>query len=138
MVSMSTTQENVQTVKVFFEALGRGDRQGLQALAAPDIEWSIPGKDWPLAGTYHGHAGMADALQKASVTLETSYPEPPQYVAEGDRVVAIGVAIGKVKATNKEFEDKWVFDITVRDGKVSRIQEYIDTQALARAAAESA
>ncbi len=26
-----------------------------------------------------------------------------------------------------------VFDITLRDGKLTRIQEYIDTQALARA-----
>jgi len=28
---------------------------------------------------------------------------------------------------------EWVFDITVRDGKVAHIREYIDTQALARA-----
>ncbi|HEX7680914.1 MAG TPA: nuclear transport factor 2 family protein, partial [Thermoanaerobaculia bacterium] len=34
---------------------------------------------------------------------------------------------------NKAFKDEWVFDITVRDGKLTRIQEYIDTQALARA-----
>jgi hypothetical protein len=44
-----------------------------------------------------------------------------------------GVATGKIYATNKPFRDEWVFDITVRDGKVARIKEYIDTQALARA-----
>jgi ketosteroid isomerase-like protein len=37
-------------VKDFFAAMG-GDRQGLLALAAEDIEWIIPGEDWPLAGT---------------------------------------------------------------------------------------
>ncbi len=58
---------------------------------------------------------------------------PPEFVAQGDRVLVIGVAAGKIKATNKPFKDDWVFDITVRDGKVKRIQEYIDTQALARA-----
>jgi ketosteroid isomerase-like protein len=44
-----------------------------------------------------------------------------------------GCRDGKIKATNKPFKDDWVFDITVRNGKLTRIREYIDTQALARA-----
>jgi uncharacterized protein len=32
------------------------------------------------------------------------------------------------------FEDDWVFAITVRNGKLAKIREYVDTQALARAA----
>ncbi len=35
-ISMST-QENVQIVKDFFAAIGRGDKQGLAALSAEDI-----------------------------------------------------------------------------------------------------
>jgi ketosteroid isomerase-like protein len=128
-----STQENVQIVKDFFAAMGRSDRQGLLALSAEDIQWIIPGKDWPLAGTHRGHAGLADLLQKASKMLETSYPKPPEFVAQGDRVLVVGVATGKIKATNKPFKDDWVFDITVRDGKVTNIREYIDTQALAQA-----
>ncbi len=31
-------EENVQIVKDFFAAMGRGDRQGLMALSAEDIE----------------------------------------------------------------------------------------------------
>jgi ketosteroid isomerase-like protein len=65
--------------------------------------------------------------------VETSFPEPPEFVARGDRVLVVGFATGKIKATNKPFKDDWVFDITVRDGKVKNIREYIDTQALARA-----
>jgi len=34
---------------------------------------------------------------------------------------------------DKPFKDNWVFDITVRNGKLTKIREYIDTQALARA-----
>ncbi|WP_221174569.1 nuclear transport factor 2 family protein [Pseudomonas fluorescens] len=37
-----STQENVQTVKNFFAAMGRGDKPGLLALSAADIEWIIP------------------------------------------------------------------------------------------------
>ena len=126
-------EKNIQTVKDFFAAIGRGDREALLALVAEDIEWIIPGEDWPLAGTHRGHAGLTDFLQKASETVETSFPEPPEYVAQGDRVLVVGVATGKIKATNKPFKDDWVFDITVRDGKLTNVQEYIDTQALARA-----
>src|SRR5665213_2305077 len=128
-----STQDSVKTVKDFFAAMGGGDKQRLLAMAAEDIEWIIPGKDWPLAGTHRGHAGLADVLQKASEEVETEFPGPPEFVAQGDRVLVIGVATGKIKATNRTFEDHWVFDITVRNGKLTNIREYIDTQALARA-----
>jgi uncharacterized protein len=128
-----STQDNVRIVKDFFAAMGRGDKQGLLALVAEDIEWIIPGKDWPLAGTHRGHAGLAEVLQKASVEVEMTYPKPPEFVAQGDRVLVVGVATGKIKATNKPFKDDWVFDITVRNGKLTNIREYIDTQALAQA-----
>jgi len=49
-----STQENVQIVKDLFAAMGRGDKQGLLALASEDIEWIIPGDNWPLAGTHRG------------------------------------------------------------------------------------
>src|ERR1700730_221736 len=133
-----STQENVQTVKDFFAAMGGGDKQRLLALAAENIEWIVPGEDWPLAGTHRGHAGLADVLQKASEEVETTYPEPPEFVAQGDRVLVVGVATGKIKATNKTFVDHWVFDITIRNGKWTNIREYIDTQALARASETAA
>ena len=128
-----STQVNVQIVKNFLAALGRRDKQGLLALSAEDIEWIIPGEDWPLAGTHRGHAGLEDLLQEANETVETFYPEPPEFVAQGDRVLVIGFAAGRIKSTNRRFEDHWIFAITVRNGKVTKIREYIDTQALARA-----
>ena len=71
------TEENVQTVKDFFAALGSGDKQRLLSLVAEDIEWVIPGEDWPLAGTRHGHAALAAVLQKASEEVETTTQSPP-------------------------------------------------------------
>src|SRR5271165_3451679 len=122
-------EENVQVVKDFFAAIGSGDKQRLLAVVAEDIEWIIPGEDWPLAGTHRGHAELAAVLKKAFEEMETSYPKPPEFIAQGDRVLVVGVATGKIKATDKTFKDEWVFDITVRDGKVAHIKEYIDTQA---------
>jgi ketosteroid isomerase-like protein len=125
------SNNHVQIVKDVFAAMGRGDKQGLLALSAEDIEWIIPGEDWPLAGTYRGHAGLADLLQKSEM-LETS-TKPLEFVVQGDRVLVVGFASGRIIATNKTFMDYWVFAITVRNGKLTNIREYIDTQALARA-----
>jgi ketosteroid isomerase-like protein len=122
-----SAEKNVQIVKNFLAALGRRDKQDLLALSAEDIEWIIPGEDWPLAGTHRGHAGLENLLQKANETVETSYPEPPEFIAQGDRVLVIGFAKGRIKATKRTFEDRWVFAITVRNGKLTNIREYIDT-----------
>jgi uncharacterized protein len=129
-ISMSI-QENVQIAKDTFAAIGRGDMQGLLALFAEGIEWIIPG-EWPLAGTHRGHAGVADLFQKAFEMVELSLSEPREFVAQGDRVLVVGFSRGRVKATNRAFEDHWVFAFTVRNGKVTKIREYIDTLALAR------
>jgi uncharacterized protein len=133
--SMSNEEENVQVVKNFFAAIGSGDKQALLALVDEGMEWIIPGEDWPLAGTHRGHAGVAAVLRKAAEEIETTYPKPPEFVAQGGRVLVVGVATGKIKATTKTFKDDWVFDITVRNGKLTKIREYIDTQALAKASA---
>ena len=126
-------ETSIQIVKDFFAAMGQYDEQNLLSLVAEDIEWIIPGEGWPLAGTHRGHQQLSAILKKASDEVEMTYPTPPEFVAQGNRVMVIGVAAGKIKATEKPFKDDWVFDITLREGKVARIREYIDTQALARA-----
>ena len=55
-------------------------------------------------------------------------------MAQGDRVLVVGFEMGRIKSTNKTFKDDWIFAIAVRDGKLKSIREYVDTQALARAA----
>src|SRR5580692_4707757 len=132
--SMSN-EENVKVVKKFLAAIGSGDNHALLALVDEGIEWIIPGEDWPLAGTHRGHAGVAAVLRKAEEEIEMTFPKPPEFVAQGGRVFVVGVATGKIRATTKTFKDDWVFDINVRNGKLTKIWEYIDTQALAKASA---
>ena len=57
-------EKNVQTVKNFLAALGRRDKQALLAVVAEDLEWIIPGEDWPLAGTYRGAGGATSESQR--------------------------------------------------------------------------
>jgi uncharacterized protein len=125
-------QKNVQIVKDGFAAYARGDMQGLLALFAEDIEWIVPGEGLPLAGTYRGLAEVADFFQKISEMLEISFLEPREFIAEGDRVLVVGVERETVKATKRTFEEHWVFAFTFRNGKATNVREYFDTLALAR------
>lgn len=132
-----SAQANVQLVKNLFAAMGSGDLQAVQALTADDIEWVVPG-EWALAGTHRGHAGLVDFFQMAANMVETTIAQPLEFIAQGNRVLAVGCSTGKIKATNQTFEDDFVFALTVSDGKVIRLREYIDTVALARASGMAA
>jgi uncharacterized protein len=127
-----SVQQNVQIVKDGFAAYARGDMQGLFELFAEDIEWIVPGEGLPFAGTYRGLAEVADFLQKISEMLEVSLFEPREFVGQGDRVLVVGFERETVKATNRTFEEHWVFAFTFRNDKVTNVREYFDTLALAR------
>ena len=43
-----STDENVQIVKKWFEAISRGNKQGLLALSAEDMEWITRDPDAPV------------------------------------------------------------------------------------------
>lgn len=132
-----SAQTNVQLVKNLFAAMDSGDLEAVQALTADDIEWVVPG-EWALAGNHRGHAGLVDFFQMAANTVETAIAQPLEFIAQGNRVLAVGYSTGKIKATNQTFEDDFVFALTVSDGKVTHIREYIDTLALARASGMAA
>jgi hypothetical protein len=128
-----SVQEDVQIVKDGYAAFSRGDIQGLLALFAEDIEWIVPGEGFPLAGTFRGLAALADFFQKISETVEFSSVEPREFVAKRDRVLVVCVESARVKATNRAFDGHWVMAFTFRNGKVTNVREYLDTQAWARA-----
>ena len=123
----------MQIVKDAFAAYFRRAMQALLALLAEDIESIVSGEGLPLAGTYPGHAGMADFFQKVSEMLEFSSLESREFVADGDRVLVAGFNRARVKATNRTFEGHWVMAFVVRNGKVTNVREYLDTLAVARA-----
>src|SRR6201986_5308531 len=87
--SISNNEEKVQVVKNFFAAIGSGDKEALLALVDEGMEWIIPGEDWPLAGTHRGHTGVAAVVRKAAEEIEMTFPKPPQFVTQGDRVLFV-------------------------------------------------
>ena len=124
-------QQNIDIVKQGYDAFGRGDLEGLISLLAEDVDWHSPGpKDLPSAGQFRGR----DQVRQFFGTLNELYEflgfEPQQFIAQGDTVVVTGVDTVRVKATGKTVSEKWAHVFTVRDGKLVKFVEYLDTAAI--------
>ena len=132
-------QQNVKVVQDAYAAFGRGDISALLDSLSENVEWHLPGEGLiPQAGVYHGRDGVARFFQTLDQTTEFSAFKPSEFVAQGDRVIALGWYRGKAKATGRSFEAHWAMSFLVRDGKILKFQEYTDTAAIAPAYAASA
>jgi uncharacterized protein len=81
----------------------------------------------PFAGTRRGIAGVRDFFAAVSDGLDVLEFEPHEYIAQGDKVVALGRYSWRVKATGREFSSDFAHVCTVR------FHEYMDTAAEVRA-----
>jgi uncharacterized protein len=132
-------QENIKVVQEAYASFGRGDIKALLDNLDEQVEWLLPGEGMiPQAGLYNGRDGVARFFQTLDQTTEFSAFEPRQFVAQGDRVIALGWYAGKAKATGRSFESHWAMSFLLRDGKVLKFQEYTNTGAIAPAFAASA
>ena len=121
-------QDNVRLVQEGYADFSRGDIATLLGKFAADIEWVEPGvKHNPLTGTYKGHSGVTEFFKRLSELTELTMFEPLEFIAQGDKVVVLGREAGRVKSTGRTFEANWAMAFTVRNGKVTRFQEYTDT-----------
>jgi ketosteroid isomerase-like protein len=60
-------------------------------------------------------------------TEEPLHFEPREFVAQGEKVVALGDYAWRVKSTGRVYETDFVHVITLREGKIARFQEFADT-----------
>jgi ketosteroid isomerase-like protein len=100
----------------------------LLSLFDEQIEWITPGpSDLPTAGRRTGRQQVAAFFGTLTEVIEVQHFEPQQFVAQGDRVVVTGTDTARVKATGKVLETDWAHVFTLKNGKVTRFQEYLDT-----------
>ena len=90
-----------------FEVLGRAvadrpDMKPLLSLYSDDVEWHVPAmENVPFAGPRRGIAGVRDFFAAITEGLEVLQFEPREYIAQGDKVVALGRYSWRVRATGR-------------------------------------
>jgi hypothetical protein len=63
--------------------------------------------------------------------------EPREFVAQGDKVIALGFYSAQVPATGRRYQSEWAMVFTLRKGKVARFREYADSAAIKAAFASA-
>ena len=126
-----TELDHVKVVQEAYDAFIQGDADKLLAAMDDDIDWHISGPDSiPFAGRCRGKGEVRAALQKAFATLKHQQPEVRDVIAQGDTVTVIGHERGQCSANDKGYESYWIHVFRLKDGKISRFREYLDTAAL--------
>ena len=118
-------ENSKQIIVNLYEAFARRDLQSLLQWIDPQIEITQT-TQLPWGGTYQGQQGLMTFAGKLLENLD-SRVEMEEFVESAEHVVAIGHTRGHVRANNQEFDVRAVHVWTVREGKVSRFEAYIDT-----------
>jgi uncharacterized protein len=123
-------KDNTRLVMQAYDKFRNGDIPGLVNLFSEDIEWILDRvENVPFSGERHGKAEVG---QFFSTLDESQHPlqfEPQEYIAQDDKVVALGHYTWTVKQTDRVFESDWAHVFTVQNGKIARFREYADTLA---------
>jgi ketosteroid isomerase-like protein len=121
------TNQNKRLVLDFYEAGARGDMDACFAMLADDVVWTNIGST-RFSGTYAGKQNLAENLLgplfgqlKAGIASEVE-----QLVAEGDTVVAQTSGTAET-LDGKPYNNTYCQVITVRDGRIAAVTEYMDT-----------
>ncbi len=126
-----SAEENTRLVQSVYEAFGRGDLAALAEMMADDIEWVNPGDphDNPNAGTFKGKEAVLGWFGGLASTRDYTAFEPREFIAQNDKVVSLVYAEATVRDTGRAFVNHEAHVWTLRDGKVARLQIYLDTAA---------
>ena len=81
-----------------------------------------------------GPERVAEGLFKPLIAEWSNFAlVPDEFIADGDIVVSLGNFTGTHAETGKRAEARYAHIWTVRDGKIARFRQYIDTLAIAQA-----
>lgn len=72
-------------------------------------------------------------LAPAAIALAAFLTISPTACAENDKVVALGYEHLEVKADGRSYRSTWAHVYTLRNGKVVKFEEFVDTAAQAAA-----
>jgi ketosteroid isomerase-like protein len=96
---------------------------------ADDIVWNGvygAGSHVPTSGERRGKAAVAEFFGQVAANVNFSKFEPKEFVASGDKVVALGHYTATTP-TNRTFDSDFAMVFTLRDGKVTHFQEFSDS-----------
>jgi ketosteroid isomerase-like protein len=113
-----------KTFTAFGEARWDQPEYVLQDMAE-DGEWWVAGST-PLSGTLTKQQLMENLRRAGDIAAGGLQITPLSWVIEGDRVAVEAQSYMKLK-DGREYKNSYHFAIQIRNGKIHRVKEYMDT-----------
>ena len=121
----------VEIIRAFYAALAAGDAATALGLMADDIEWTTM---WHYKVEGRGPQKVAEGLLMPLMAEWSTFGlTATEFIREGSTVVSLGTFTGIHATTNKAVEAGYAHVWTIRDGKIARFRQFIDTLAVAQA-----
>lgn len=121
--------ENLNLARTIYAAWETGDYSSVD-WADPDIEYVVV--DGPTPGTWHGHAGMADAWRSFLDAWEGFRAgESELHEVDANRVLVLSDTSGRGRTSGVELGQmgmKGAALLEFREGKVTRLAVYMDSR----------
>lgn len=135
-----SAKEHVKIVRNAYDAFARRDIAAVLETLDPKIAWHEPSGPLPPpagGGTYHGRDAVANEIFGAIPKAWDEFAvEPDEFLEAGNRVVVVGAFHVKPKGRQTAVTAPCVQIWTMRNGKAVSMENYTDTQQLARALAK--
>jgi ketosteroid isomerase-like protein len=111
-------QENTKLVREAYETFKGANMQASLRKRFDNVIWQLPEiEDVPCEGVREFFATFAEAQEAKGF-------EPKEFIAQADKVVALGHYTWRAKSTGREYGGHWAHVIGVRDGKIVAFQVY--------------
>jgi ketosteroid isomerase-like protein len=121
------SEQNVEFVKGVYGAFGRGDVPAVLGAFADDIEW-FESEGMPYGGVYRGPEAVAqNVFGPITEDIDSFALVTEEFLDSGETVAAVVRYTGTGKATGKALDLPAVHVWDVRDGKLARFRQFIDT-----------
>jgi ketosteroid isomerase-like protein len=117
-------QRDVEKIQELYQAFAKRDARTVLMLMSEEVE-IVQSRELPWGGEYRGHEGARDFLGKLTEHLDTRL-EIERFIDAGEHVVAIGRTVGQTRAAKLEFDVPVAHVWTLREGRITRFEPYID------------
>lgn len=118
---------SIEFIKGIYGAFGRGDVAAVLDAFADDVEWH-EAEGMPYGGVYRsGAAVLQNVFGPISEDVEGFAVTPEEFIGSGDTVAVVVRYTGTGKVTGNTLNEPVVHVWELRDGKLARFRQFIDT-----------
>jgi uncharacterized protein len=126
---------NVTLVQRLYDAFGKGDVATILNGLTPDVDWHSGGRvsDYPAFGPRKGQKEVQEFFKIVADNNDFAHFSPREFCAVDDKVFVLGDYAITMKKTGKKMASDWAHVFTIRNGKVAKFREFLDTALAAEA-----